>query len=244
MSQKNKKKTEILRKYFYKFYHAGIIRSIRKNTRRATLYSLVEGVDLKTAFNTVNSNKAMKEIEIDENTNVTNFQEAMDKKMKEKEFAAEMEKIRKNEEENRKIEEEKEEQENKRKLRLLEIIFNKLDKVNRTIMKKQLEIYYLKSKVLSLDNYQRRTKRSKTTKIKKKSTKKTVMFNLDNNNNDDDNHIHRINSRFSPKTIKESDNENKITENNEDKKSENYDDAKSEIHTDEILKFEPEQDQD
>ena len=111
-------------------------------------------------------------------------------------------------------------------------------------MKKQLEIYYLKSKVLSLDNYQRRTKRSKTTKIKKKSTKKTVMFNLDNNNNDDDNHIHRINSRFSPKTIKESDNENKITENNEDKKSENYDDAKSEIHTDEILKFEPEQDQD
>lgn len=182
LSQKNKQKLQILRKYFHKFHEAGIILSLRKSTKRSLLYKKIENVDFEIALRTVVNNQEMNDITIDENTNVSNFKEALDQKMKDKTFSENMEKIKAEEEKKSKIREEKLNEFKNKRLKNLEIIFNKVDRQNKLTLKKALEIYYLKSKVLSLSNYERKGKRSKTMKVKKnKNKKKSVGFNLDNN---------------------------------------------------------------
>ena len=122
------------------------------------------------------------DITIDENTDVNNFKEALDEKMKNKRFSENMAKIKIEEEKMNKIKEEKLNEFKKKRMQNLEILFNKADRQNKLALKKALEIFYLKSKVLSLSNYERKGKRSKTMKIKKnKNKKKSVGFNLDNN---------------------------------------------------------------
>lgn len=124
----------------------------------------------------------MNDITIDENTDVNNFKEALDEKMKNKRFSENMAKIKIEEEKMNKIKEEKLNEFKKKRMQNLEILFNKADRQNKLALKKALEIFYLKSKVLSLSNYERKGKRSKTMKVKKnKNKKKSVGFNLDNN---------------------------------------------------------------
>ena len=124
----------------------------------------------------------MNDIKIDENTDVNNFKEALDEKMKDKQFSENMAKIKIEEEKKNKIKEEKLNEFKKKRLENLEHIFNKADRQNKLLLKKAFEIYFLKTKVLSLSNYERKGKRSKTTKMKKnKNKKKSVGFNLDNN---------------------------------------------------------------
>jgi hypothetical protein len=182
LSQKNKQKLQILRKYFHKFHEAGIILSLRKSTRRSIFLKKIENVDFEIALRTIASNQEMNDITIDENTDVNNFKEALDEKMKDKQFSENMAKIKVEEEKKNKIKEERINEFKKKRLQNLEIIFNKADRQNKLVLKKALEIFYLKSKVLSLSNYERKGKRSKTMKVKKdRNKKKTVGFNLDNN---------------------------------------------------------------
>ena len=48
---------------------------------------------------------------------------------------------------------------------------------------------------MSLTNYERRDRRSKTTKVKRKTKKRSVIFNLDNNEIlDSNNNLHRVKS--------------------------------------------------
>ena len=179
--QKGKEKLELLRKYFYKFHQAGILLTLRKGTKRASLFKKMEGIDLETAFRTVVKNQAINEIDVDENSNVINFQEAIDKKMNDKRFADEMERQRIEVEEKKRDEKQKNEEINIMKLKALEIIFNKLDRNNKVIFKKKFEIFYLKSKVISLSSFKRADKRSKTAKGKRKGARRSVVaFNMDN----------------------------------------------------------------
>ena len=179
--QKGKEKLELLRKYFYKFHQAGILLTLRKLTNLASLFKKMEGIDLETAFRTVLKNQAINEIDVDENSNVINFQEAIDKKMNDKRFADEMERQRIEVEEKKRDEKQKNEEINKMKLKALEIIFNKLDRNNKVIFKKKFEIFYLKSKVISLSSFKRADKRSKTGKGKRKGARRSVVaFNMDN----------------------------------------------------------------
>jgi hypothetical protein len=179
--QKGKEKLELLRKYFYKFHQAGILLTLRKGTKRASLFKKMEGIDLETAFKTVVKNQAMNEIDVDENSNVLDFQKAIDKKMNDKKFADEMERQRNEVEEKKIYEKQKNEEINKMKLKALEIIFNKLDRNNKVIFKKKFEIFYLKSKVISLSSFKRSDKRSKTAKGKRKGARRSVVvFNMDN----------------------------------------------------------------
>ena len=193
--QKGKEKLELLRKYFYKFHQAGILLTLRKGTKRASLFKKMEGIDLETAFKTVVNNQAMNEIDVDENSNVIYFQEEIDKKMKDKKFARQMERQRIEVEEKIKNEKQKNAELYKMKLNALEIIFNKLDRNNKVVFKKKFEIFYLKSKVLSLSTFKRTDKRSKTAKGKRKGVRRSVVaFNMDKVMLDKINQIQRSNS--------------------------------------------------
>ena len=80
LNKRGKEKLELSIKYFNKFHQAGILLALRKGTKRASLYKKIEGIDLETAFNIVVNSQTMNEIEINEESNVKNFQAALDKK--------------------------------------------------------------------------------------------------------------------------------------------------------------------
>ena len=167
LNKRGKEKLELLRKYFYKFQQAGMLVALRKGTKRASLLRQVENVDLETAFNKVVTNKGMNEIEVDETSNAQEFKEALDKKMEDKQFAEEMEKIKLEEERKRKEEEERKNELYKQKLKHLEILFYKADRKNRKALKKYFEVYNLKTKILSLNVYEK-PRRTKTKKARNK----------------------------------------------------------------------------
>ena len=110
LAQKNRQKMEILQKYFYKFQHAGIINFFRQGTRRASIVKKMDDLDLQQAINTIANNSVYNEIKIDENTKVENFQEALNKKMEDENFAKEVEKIKLEEEKMKNEEKEKDEE--------------------------------------------------------------------------------------------------------------------------------------
>jgi hypothetical protein len=170
LAQKNRQKIQILQKYFYRFQHAGIIVFFRQSTRRATIVKKMDDLDLQQAINTVANNSAYNEIKIDENTNVENFQEALNKKMEDKDFAKEVEKIKLEEEKMKQNEKAKDKEIQKERLEKLGIIFNKLDVHNRNVLKNKFEILNLKTKVLSLTKYERKRAQTVKKKRKKKAT--------------------------------------------------------------------------
>jgi hypothetical protein len=184
LAQKNRQKIQILQKYFYRFQHAGIIVFFRQSTRRATIVKKMDDLDLQQAINTVANNSAYNEIKIDENTNVENFQEALNKKMEDKDFAKEVEKIKLEEEKMKQNEKAKDKEIQKERLEKLGIIFNKLDVHNRNVLKNKFEILNLKTKVLSLTKYER--KRAQTVKKKKKKKAST------NNSANEEDQIKRV----------------------------------------------------
>jgi len=168
----------ILRKYFHKFHQGGILLSLRKQTKRSQLLKKIEGVDFELALKAVVNNQDMYDIEVDEKTDVDDFKKQYDQKMKDKRFSDQIEKIRFEEKKRKDDELEKIEELNRERFKNMEILFNKADRRNKVILKKYFEIFYLKSKVISLDKYQRRERRSKTTKVRKK--KKNSMVDLNN----------------------------------------------------------------
>ena len=178
LNKKAKEKKELLRKYFHKFYQAGILLALRKGTKLANLYKKMEGVDLGTAMNTVARSNAMNEIEVNANSNVEDFQAALNKKKEDKKFAEEIEKLRIEEEKRRKEEEEKINELKAMRERALEIILYKADRINRKILKKKFDIYYLKSKVLSLKEYVIEKPRRVKTIRKKTKAKESLRHSL------------------------------------------------------------------
>ena len=215
LNKKAKEKKELLRKYFFKFYKAGVLISMRQKAKRASLYKKMEGVDFETAMNTVVRSVSINGIEVDENSNVDDFQAALTKRREEK-------KCQKEKEEEARIEEEHVEKENeellnelkKVKEKALQILFCKLDRNNQKILKKKFDVYYLKSKVLSLNQYViNKPRRTRTLKKKEKSKQsKRSSLHMKNGN------------QFINKILGDADiiNENKNeNENENDKKSEN-----------------------
>ena len=63
--------------------------------------------------------------------------------------------------------------------KVIEILLYKADKRNRDILKKNFEIFYLRSKVMSLKNYDIRKTRTKKGK-KGKKKRQSVILNIDN----------------------------------------------------------------
>ena len=158
----------------------------------------MDDLDLQQAINTIANNSVYNEIKIDENTKVENFQEALNKKMEDENFAKEVEKIKLEEEKMKHEEKEKDEEIKKERIKKLGIIFNKLDIYNRNVLKNKFEILNLKTKVLSLSKYER--KRAQT--VKKKRKKKA---SINNSVNEKDN-LKRV------ETAKETQNEMHIKE--------------------------------
>jgi len=161
LNQKNKEKLELMRKYFYKFQHAGIILSLRKGTKRANLLKKIRGVDLETAFKDLINNKEINEIEIDENSNINDFKEALKKRVKTVKFAND-----ENKDEDKKDLDDI-------KISALEKLLYRADRNNKISLKNKLEIIFLKSKILSLGKYKRKKKKSKT--IKKEKERSSVI---------------------------------------------------------------------
>ena len=147
LNQKNKEKLELMRKYFYKFHHAGIILALRKGTKRANLLKKIRGVNLETAFKDIINNKEINEIEVDENSNINDFKEALKKRVKTVKFA-----------------DDENEDKDKIKKSALEKLLYRADRNNKRSLKNKLEIIFLKSKILSLGKYKRRKKKSKSIK--------------------------------------------------------------------------------
>jgi len=67
LSQKNKQKLQILRKYFHKLHEGGIILSLRKSTKSSLSYKKIENVYFEISLRTVINNQEMNDITIDEN---------------------------------------------------------------------------------------------------------------------------------------------------------------------------------
>jgi len=166
-------------KYFYKFQKAGILATLRKETKRASFYKQLEGVDLETAFNTISRTQTLKDIDINENSDVKNFQEALDKKMEDEKCKEEMEKRKDEENKKRKEIEEKKNQLNEMKKKAIEILLYRAERHTKMILKKNFEIYYLKSKVMSLGDY-KIPRKVKTFKKKIKKKRNSEIINIDN----------------------------------------------------------------
>ena len=94
--------------------------------------------------------------------------------MEDEKFVEEMEKNRAEKEKKRKEEQDKLNELNKAKINSIEKIFYKADRQIKAILKKNFEIYYLKSKVMSLKNYEDLPRKCKTIKKGKKRKRKTV----------------------------------------------------------------------
>ena len=177
--KRNKEKLELLRKYFNKFHQAGILLALRTTTKLANLYKKIGNIDLGTAMNTVVSSETINDIEINENSSMKDLQDALDKKMEDKKFAEEIEKIKIEEEKMKKEEEQKMNELKAMRQKAIEIIFYKADKQNKLIVKKKFDIFYLKSKVLSLNDYPfTRPRRARTIRRKEKAKEKKKRCSL------------------------------------------------------------------
>ena len=160
LNQKNKEKLELMRKYFYKFHHAGILLALRKGTKRANLLKKIRGVDLETAYKDIINNKEINDIDVDENSNINDFKEALKKRVKTVKFAEDENKDKDKEDKDK---DKKNDLDNIR-INALEKLLYKADRNNKISLKKKLEIIFLKSKILSLGKYKRKKKKSKSIK--------------------------------------------------------------------------------
>ena len=178
LNQKNKEKLELMRRYFYKFHHAGIIQ--RKGTKRANLLKKIRGVDLETAFKDIINNKEINKIEVDENSNINDFKEALKKRVKTVKFA---------DDENK--DKDKKNDLDGIKISALEKLLYRADRNNKRSLKNKLEIIFLKSKILSLGKYKRRKKKSKSIK---KDKQRSSSIEIDEGGLSDGTYIKRRNT--------------------------------------------------
>ena len=145
LSERNKEKTNLLRKYFFKFLSNGILLSLKKTTLRSTK-SLIQ-VD-------------------EEGENPENKSEEKKEEEKESNWIIEEKKRRKQEEEQR--ERELKEKINKK----LVVIFNKKDQILCSRLRSCLQRWNLRAKIMGLTDLTGGVRKSKRVKGKKKNKKK------------------------------------------------------------------------
>ena len=177
LNKRAKEKLELLRKYFYKFQKAGILLALRKGTKRASLFKKMEGINLEDAFNTVAKSKTLNDIEVNEFSQVNDFKDSINKKLEDEKFAKEMEIIAIEKEKKRQEEEERLNELKKKRNNALQKLLYKADRRNKLVLKLKFEIYFLKAKVMSLNQYNySKPKRIKTIKKKGKSKRRSVQI--------------------------------------------------------------------
>ena len=190
LSKKNKEKIEILRKYFSKFEEAILICTIKRETRRKTVF---EKLVNSKEFQGINENE-IKEIvqqtEFRRGESVSDFQRLVSKIIEEKQM--------KKKEEKSKVEKEKKNEEIKNdKIKYLQKFVNQIDRQNKIKLKKAFDVYYLKSRVLSLaalpsvqQNIQkkvtRRKSRRKTVQVDSEKIHKLIEENIGMDENEND----------------------------------------------------------
>ena len=195
LSKKNKEKMEILRKYFFKFQEALLICTIKRETRRKTVYQkLVKSEEFKN----VNENEIKEAVEKTEFTrggSVNDFQKLVRKILEEKQMEKKEKEI--------KVEKEKKNEEIKNnKLKYLQKFVYQVDRQNKIKLKKAFEIYYLKSKVLSLAALPSLQENVQMKNARRKKRRKSVQMNTEK--------IHKL----FQENMGMSENDNKIEDNN------------------------------
>ena len=145
LSERNKEKTNMLRKYFFKFLSNGILLSLKKTTLRST--------------------KSLVQVDV-EGENLENKSE--DKKVEEEESNWIIE-----EKKRRKQEEEQRERELKEKInKKLVVIFNKKDQILCSRLRSCLQKWNLRAKIMGISDLTGGMRKSKRVKGKKKNKKK------------------------------------------------------------------------
>ena len=145
LSERNKEKTNMLRKYFFKFLSNGILLSLKKTTLRST--------------------KSLIQVDV-EGENPENKSE--DKKVEEEESNWIIE-----EKKRRKQEEEQRERELKEKInKKLVVIFNKKDQILCSRLRSCLQKWNLRAKIMGISDLTGGMRKSKRVKGKKKNKKK------------------------------------------------------------------------
>ena len=145
LSERNKEKTNMLRKYFFKFLSNGILLSLKKTTLRST--------------------KSLIQVDV-EGENPENKSE--DKKVEEEESNWIIE-----EKKRRKQEEEQRERELKEKInQKLVVIFNKKDQILCSRLRSCLQKWNLRAKIMGISDLTGGIRKSKRVKGKKKNKKK------------------------------------------------------------------------
>ena len=142
LSERNKEKTNILRKYFFKFLSNGILLSLKKTTLQST--------------------KTLKGIEDPENEGKD---EEKEKEENEKNWIIEEKKRRKQEEE------EKQKELFEKRVKLILKIFNKKDKIQCGMERSCLQKWNLRAKIIAIADLTSDYKKPKKTKGKKKKKK-------------------------------------------------------------------------
>jgi hypothetical protein len=163
LSERNKEKTNLLRKYFFKFLSNGILLSLKKTTLRSTK-SLIQ-VDVE-GENSENKSEG-KKVEEESNWIIE-------------------------EKKRRKQEEEQKERELKEKInKKLVVIFNKKDLILCSRLRSCLQRWNLRAKIMGISDLTGGVRRSKRLKGKKKNKKKEDKKNEEkkeeNNENNEDN---------------------------------------------------------
>ena len=144
LSERNKEKTNLLRKYFFKFLSNGILLSLKKTTLRST--------------------KSLVQVDIEGNPE--NKGEEKNEEKEESNWIIEEKKRRKQEEEQR-------ERELKEKInQKLVVIFNKKDQIICSRLRSSLQRWNLRAKILGISDLTGGVRKSKRAKGKKKNKKK------------------------------------------------------------------------
>ena len=158
LSERNKEKTNMLRKYFFKFLSNGILLSLKKTTLRST--------------------KSLIQVDV-EGENPENKSE--DKKVEEEESNWIIE-----EKKRRKQEEEQRERELKEKInKKLVVIFNKKDQILCSRLRSCLQKWNLRAKIMGISDLTGGMRKSKRVKGKKKNKKKEDKKDEENNENNE-----------------------------------------------------------
>ena len=169
LSRKNKEKSDVLRKYFKKFQEAVLVVTIKRVIRRRSLLNSVNNsVNLKDIEEDF-LKKSIEEVESTKGSSVKVLQRLLSDKILAKKAQIENEiKMKKKQEETKEL-----------KSKYIKKFFNQVDRKNKIKLKKTFEIFYLKSKILSLASLPTIKKDVRKRNSRKKGKKKTLEMDPD-----------------------------------------------------------------
>ena len=204
LSRKGNEKKEKLRKYFYRFYKAGIfskVRSVRKVTkkyleRKNSAMNLQRKNNLESSLDDFkNNNNEKSNINInndldDESTknkkkNINNDKNIVTTEFKEEEDEDLNNFLKRSKTAIIKFDQKQKELEEK-KTKKLQILFYKVDRINMKIIRNVFQKYYLRSKLESISIIEGGTKKKKFKKKKSKKYKKGKSSEKNGDKKDDD----------------------------------------------------------